>query len=337
MLFRTVFRPYCRTGENVDCRVIGERIGIKVFRSGKPFYLSSRNLSFVDALSHALIAIIILLALGLPALIPFAVIGAVILDADIFFSLISDRSPNLYLFTHGGIAHSIAGVVVMSALAYVTIITVTITGIIPLFIPPGYGTAVFAAILASAFLHLLIDFLACPGIPLLAPVSDKKYTPGLLPGPSILLMAIAMAVLVLIISGRAPIITALTLYAVAAVLYLAVRTVFFVYAGIKIPTKRVPTINPVRWLAIDENDTACTVRHYTISRGFSGGETFRKFKNCSPGEVLPYMDMPEVRRVKFNSYVTTAEKNGSTIAFCDPLREKGYVFYPPKFRRFEIP
>lgn len=290
----------------------------------------------MDALSHALIAVIILLALGLPTLILFAVIGAVILDADIFFSLISDRSPNLYLFTHGGIAHSIAGAVVMSALAYVTIIAVTITGIIPPLIPPSYGTAVFAAILASAFLHLVIDFLACPGIPLLAPVSEKKYTPGLLPGPSILLMAIAIAVLVLIISGRAPIITALTLFALAAVLYLAVRAVFFIYAGVKILTKRVPSINPFRWLAIDENDTACTVRHYTISRGFSGGETFRKFKNCSPSEVAQYMDMPEVRRVKFNSYVTTAEKNGSTIAFFDPLREKGYLYYPPKYKRVTL-
>lgn len=291
----------------------------------------------MDALSHTLIVIIVLLALGLPALIPFAVIGAVILDADIFFSGISDSSPRLYLFTHGGIAHSIAGAGVMSALAYLTIIAITGAGVIPPFIYPGYGIPAFAVILAGAFLHLFIDLLACPGIPLLAPISDKKYTTGILPGPSVLLMVSAIAVLVFIISGRAPIITALALYAVTAVLYLAVRAVFFIYVGVKIPKKRVPAINPFCWLAIDENDAACTVRYYTISRGFSGGETFWKFKNCSPREVAQYMDMPEVRRVKFNSYVLIAEKNGSILAFCDPLREKGYVFYPPKFRRFEIP
>jgi inner membrane protein len=46
---------------------------------------------------------------GLTPLLPFAILGAVIMDADIFFSLISDSNPPLYLFTHGGIAHSLAG------------------------------------------------------------------------------------------------------------------------------------------------------------------------------------------------------------------------------------
>ena len=66
----------------------------------------------MDALSHALITVIIFLAAGsTSSLIPFAVIGAVIVDADIFFSIISDRIPELYIFTHGGFAHSIHGAV----------------------------------------------------------------------------------------------------------------------------------------------------------------------------------------------------------------------------------
>ncbi|MDD1701180.1 MAG: metal-dependent hydrolase, partial [Methanoregula sp.] len=76
----------------------------------------------MDALSHALIASILFSAQGLTPFIPFAVLGSVIPDADIFFPQISDRDPSLYLFTHGGIAHSIAGAFIMSLLVYGTVV-----------------------------------------------------------------------------------------------------------------------------------------------------------------------------------------------------------------------
>ena len=72
----------------------------------------------MDSLTHALVADILSYSLGFPQFIPFAVIGAVIIDTDVLFSRISDRHPSLYLFAHGGIAHSLAGAVVLSALAY---------------------------------------------------------------------------------------------------------------------------------------------------------------------------------------------------------------------------
>ena len=86
------------------------------------------------------------------------------MDADILFSWISDRIPSLYLFTHGGITHSIVGAVVLSLLAYFTVISLSVAGIISADVPaPGvYG---FAAILAGAFLHIVIDVSAVPGHP----------------------------------------------------------------------------------------------------------------------------------------------------------------------------
>ncbi|HUW86420.1 MAG TPA: metal-dependent hydrolase, partial [Methanoregula sp.] len=84
----------------------------------------------MDALSHALIASILFSAPGLTPLLPFAILGAVIPDADIFFPGMSDRIPSLYLFTHGGIAHSIAGVFVLSLLVYSTVVLLTAAGII---------------------------------------------------------------------------------------------------------------------------------------------------------------------------------------------------------------
>lgn len=290
----------------------------------------------MDALSHALVVIIILLALGLPALIPFAIIGAVILDVDIFFSLISDKSPRLYLFTHGGIAHSIFGAVVISALAYLSILGITVAGVIPSSLYPGSGIAVFAIILAGAFLHLFIDLLACPGIPILAPFSKAKFTLGILPGPSVLVMGSAIAVLFLIISSRVPIFATLSVYAIVVVLYLVFRTAMFLFAAAILPGRRVPTINPFRWLVITENDTEYSVRYYMAFSGFSNVEVFEKYRNTNPGEVKRYFNMPEVRRLMFNSYIAIAERSGATLIISDPLREKGYLYYPPKYKLVAI-
>jgi inner membrane protein len=99
----------------------------------------------------------------------------------------------------------------------------------------------------------------------------------------------------------------------------------------------VPTINPFRWLVITEDSDIFTVRPYTIFGGFGAGEVIQKFRNTDAREVAPYMEMPDVRRVRFSSWIMTAENDGSTLVFCDPLREKGYVYYPPAFRRVAIP
>ncbi|HET6580659.1 MAG TPA: metal-dependent hydrolase, partial [Methanoregula sp.] len=142
----------------------------------------------MDALSHALTAVIIFLAAGsTSSLIPFAVIGAVIVDADIFFRIISDRAPELYIFTHGGFAHSIPGAVAVSGLGTAGIMLAVLAGAVPAWVLSIPLPLAFFAILAGAGIHLGVDGLAYPGIPLLYPFSDSKVTFGVLPGPSIFL------------------------------------------------------------------------------------------------------------------------------------------------------
>lgn len=290
----------------------------------------------MDALSHALIIVILLSAIGTPGFIPFAILGAVILDVDIFFPFISERNPRLYLFTHGGIAHSVAGAVVMSVLAFLAMMLITATGFVPSPVPHQSGIVMFAIILAGAFLHLFIDLVACPGIPILAPFSDKKYTLGILPGPSVLLVGTAIGVLVPVASGLVPLFGAVAVYAAIVVLYLVFRTVMFLYAAVTLRGRRMLTISPFRWLVITENDDAYTVRYYMILRGFSGGETFEKYRNTSLREIELYLDMPDVRRLKFNSHITIAEKSGSALIIRDPLREKGYIYYPSNYKQVTL-
>jgi inner membrane protein len=289
----------------------------------------------VDALSHALIAGILFSVTGLSPLLPFVILGAVIMDTDIFFSRISDTIPSLYLFTHGGIAHSFAGALVLSVLGYLALVLIAFAGIIPL--PAAeYGMYGFAAVLCGALFHLAIDVLACPGIPLLAPFVDRKYTLGVLPGPSILLAGAAFGLVVVTITGLLAFPQALTFYAWAVLLYLTVRVGSFLVAFLRLPGRKVPGINPFRWLAITEDEITCTVRQYTLFRGFSGESVFIKYKDTSAAEVKSVLRLPEVRRLFFYSYCVTAERIGAVLILSDPLREKGYLYYPPHFKRVDV-
>jgi inner membrane protein len=290
----------------------------------------------VDALSHALIVCILFSVTGLTPLLPFAILGAVIMDADIFFSVISDTNPLLYLFTHGGIGHSLTGALVLSVLAYLAIVLIALFGIIPLTAVAGYGVYGFAAVLGGALSHLAIDVLACPGIPLSAPFTDRKYTPGILPGPSILLAGAALGLVTVTVTQVLAFQPALALYAVTVLLYLSARGGFFLVALTRLPGRKVPMINPFRWLAISEDDTICIVRQYTLFSSSFSESVFTKYKDTSAAEVKSALRFPEVRRLFFHSSSVIAERIGAVLILSDPLREKGFLYYPPHYRRVEV-
>jgi inner membrane protein len=293
----------------------------------------------VDALSHALIVVIIFLAAGItPPLLPFAILGAVIIDADIVFRMISDRSPALYIFTHGGFAHSIFGSVVMGVLATGGVQLAFLAGAIPageLILDPPHA---FLVILAGALVHLGIDALAYPGIPLLYPMSDRKITVGILPGPSILLFITTGSLFVTWIAGWVNASTVLRIATLIIILFLGFRILAFLGIHTRQPRGRlVPMPNPLQWLIIDEDETSVSATRYSLTGGISGQERFEKYTNTDPPETKRFLALPEIRRLKFHSYSVIIEKNRSEFIFSDPLREKGYFRYPPDFRRWAIP
>jgi len=288
----------------------------------------------VDALSHALIAVILFSASGQNQLIPFAILGAVIMDTDILFSWISDRIPPLYLFTHGGITHSIAGAVVLSLLAYLTVISLMAAEVISGAGAVGmYG---FAAILAGALLHIMIDVSAVPGIPVLAPFSDRKYSLAVLPGPSLLLFVTAIVLVMEVALSMATFSSAIELYGIVVVIYITVRAGMFLAVGIQLPGRKIPSVNPLRWLVILEDATSYRTRTYTLFKGYSEETVFEKYKNADASDVFAVSQFPEVRRFFFSSYAVTAERNGQVLILADPLRVKGLLYYPSKYKRIEV-
>jgi inner membrane protein len=291
---------------------------------------------FVDSLTHALTAALLAYILNLPQLLPFVVLGAVIIDADILFAWVSDCHPSLYLFTHGGFTHSIAGAVVLSVIAWTAAAFVQAAGLLhPVYPMPAAPPVAFAAVLAGALLHIDLDALATPGLPLLLPFSDRKYTAGLLPGPSILLMAVSLFFVIWMGLGVIDLPSMILPYAAVIAAFLAVRLVAFIIAHMVLHGngRAIPTINPLRWLVISENPEAWTVSEYRIGKGTGNTEYIVKYRSTGAGETTPFLTLPEVRRFRFHSCIVTMEKVGDEIVFSDPLRESGRIFYPPHYTR----
>ncbi|MEN6343559.1 MAG: metal-dependent hydrolase [Methanospirillum sp.] len=293
----------------------------------------------MDSLTHGLTAAVLAFALGHPELIPFAVAGSMIVDVDVLFSRIGDRSPERYLFTHGGIAHSLLGAAVMGALAWVIVAPVAGAGLFPPAISGAALPAAFVAALLGAYLHIGLDTLACPGLPLLAPRSDRKYTVGLLPGPSALLMVASVAILALMALGVVGWPGMILPYVAVIAAFLAVRLAAFglVRATLHGAGRPIPTVSPLRWLVIGETPDAWTVGQYRFGRGMAEPAVYPKYRDTTADEVAPYLDRPGVRRVRFHSYITTAASDGDTLVIADPLRMSGAIFYPPHFKEVRVP
>jgi inner membrane protein len=293
----------------------------------------------VDSLTHGLTAAGLAFAFDQPGLIPFAVAGSMIVDVDVLFSRVSDRDPRRYLFTHGGIAHSLASGAVMGALAWAVVAPVAGAGLFPPAISGATLPLALAAALAGAYLHLGLDWLACPGLPLLAPRSDRKYTAGLLPGPSLLLFGVSIAFLAGMASGLIDLPGMILPYVAVICAFLAVRLAAFALVRSKLAGagRIVPRVSPFRWLVIREAPAAWTVGEYRMGKGMADPAFYPKYRGTTATEAAPYLERPEVRRVRYHSYITTVEREGADLVIADPLRESKAIFYPPHFTRVRVP
>ncbi|MDD1700453.1 MAG: hypothetical protein LUQ04_06630, partial [Methanoregula sp.] len=165
---------------------------------------------------------------------------------------------------------------------------------------------------------------------------DRKYTLGILPGPSMLLAVAAFGVVLVMILSILSFSSAIVLYGIIVLLYLAVRTGMFLIVGVTLPGRKIPSINPFRWIVIRENESSYKVRNYSLFHGYSDETVFEKYRNTGARELAVASQFPEVRRLFFFSYIVTAERIGSDLILSDPLREKGYLYYPLKYKRVEV-
>ena len=289
----------------------------------------------MDSVTHAFFIAAILVYIGQPELILFGVMGAVMIDSDILYSKISDRSPALYVFTHGGFTHSLAGVLVVGGATSAGILLVAATGLVPALTVAGISTAAIGAVFLGSFTHVALDFLAYPGIPVLYPVTDRKYTAGVFAGPSPVMMVVSWVYLILLILGAATL-TALSLWLGIFLLVVAVFSALKIYMAVTLEGESIPTFNPLRWYEIRETDDSFIFRCIALLRGSCGEKEFIKSRDVPARDVASSALDPEVKRLRYYSYFTTAERDGDAIVIRDPLRDEGIIYYPASYKKIRL-
>lgn len=290
----------------------------------------------MDSITHAFAIAIPLLLIGNTILVPFAVIGAVIPDIDVLFFLISGDNPSWYILTHGGITHSIAGAALLSLVAFVVLYLLSRISWIGRYFPEKVTIMAGLALLAGAMLHIFLDYLAYPGIPLLWPFSTEKFTLGIFPGPSFLILVASLILLSLILTQRA----GTGVYQGYMVVFLAIILIYAglaLYANTETEGEAIPTMNPGRFIIIEETESSFAVRPYGLLQGNGEETVYRKYTNITPAEVAGIATLPEVERLYYHSYIVTAERRGGNVILRDPLREEKIFRYPLDHSSLVIP
>lgn len=289
----------------------------------------------MDSITHALAAILVFSApLRGTGLLP-AVLGAVLPDCDVLLHALSDRDPRLFLFTHGGFTHSLAGTPVIAAgiaAGFVAWAVVTAQNISV----PAIMAMIFFPALGGALTHVTLDLLAFPGIPLLYPFQERKITVGIFPAPSILLLLTSIGFLCLFVLGLVTM-EWLQGYGIFIAGVIFTRAGLKGIAEIRFGRGTVPTFNPLKWLVVrDSGDTY----HVFFTNLFSSPwkeQVYPKGGTDSRGKPTEYGREPDMRRLFYNSYIVVARREEGGTLFRDPLREDGYIFYPPRHTRVFLP
>jgi inner membrane protein len=283
----------------------------------------------MDIFTHAVAILAILTATGNAFFIPFGVLGAIIIDIDMAYAFIPRRFPSLYLLHHGGFAHSVVGATLLSAIAFGSALVLSRAGLLPGPIPEGLLLPAFACVLAGSYLHLFLDYLAAPGLPLLYPLTEKRFGLSLFPMPVYFLITVlGIVTLAVILAGD--------LTQGFAMMYGAIFSGLIILSAMmkwwvqrKTRGRSYPTLHPFQWIVIRDETSSYSVLTYDLFQGVVREQHHEKFRNIVPSEISRYDDLPEFKRHRYFSYLSTAEKNGSEITFRDPVREEGLISYPP--------
>jgi inner membrane protein len=180
------------------------------------------------------------------------------------------------------------------------LMVIIVCSFFPVFITAGItgGVLPLLAVIAGAVLHVGVDFLSSPGIPVLYPLSDRKYSLNIFAGPSIFMFFISIIFGSLILLGWADQ-NDLILYMGVFIAILTVRSGLKGSIATRIPGRILPTPHLLKWVILNDRGTSVEVRRYQFFRGLSAVAVFPKFLNTTPEEILPYRDLPEVRRHQF--------------------------------------
>ncbi|NTV00123.1 MAG: metal-dependent hydrolase [Methanoregulaceae archaeon] len=289
----------------------------------------------MDVLTHGLTISLILGGLGAGPLLFAGILGTIAPDLDVLLTPFSSRNPRRYILVHGGVTHSLAGGVLAALLAFGIALIVALK--IPVIAEGGIALSAGAviALISGTILHILFDLLAYPGIPLRWPATDRKYTLGIFPGPSLFVFGLTLLFLVLFFTGAIDL-AAFWLYAVIFVVFLVSCTALKLFVSSRVKGITIPTRNPLHWLVLADTGESYLLSRYHLLKGFGDKTEYQKFDGVTEGEASRYLELPEIRRLYFHSYIVTVRREGEDLIFRDPLRDEGIFFYPPYYKTVRV-
>lgn len=290
----------------------------------------------MDPLTHTFAVMIIVPDVISGPYLFVLVLGAVIPDIDILFKPISDHYPALFIFTHGGFTHSILGSLAVAFLALLGIAFGAGNRILPDILETGSWSIISVLLAIGVLSHLLLDVLAYPGIPLLYPFSSDRFTAGIFPGPSIVLLTASAVYVMLILTGHgSP--SAFSVYTAFFLVFIFSSAVLALSIRAVTEGRAIPTLHPLRWLLLSEDDQYYSLCRFSPHHTLGHPLVYRKYLGTTEQEVRPLLANPEYRRMRFYSYIITAERKGDTVTFRDPLRKDRLIFYPPFYTEIILP
>lgn len=284
----------------------------------------------MDSLTHAIVAVVLFNAPFPGQAVLFAILGATLPDIDILLKRFSDRDPGLFVFSHGGFTHSITGILVVSAGIVVGFLLWQNLG--------GQTGDLSSLLLAFAFAcaggitHIMLDVLAFPGIPLLYPITSRKFTAGIFAGPSLVFLGVSLGLFLLFLSGY-PILSALPAVAAFGGIYILAHVLLKVFVASNHKGITIPTFNPLKWLVIHGSSDSYTVYRTGLLAGNGSMTVYPRYDGVNPEFIRRHMSDPEMQRLAYYSYIMVAGSEGDTVVIRDPLREDGVLFYPPAFTK----
>ena len=154
-----------------------------------------------------------------------------------------------------------------------------------------------------------------------------KYTAVIFSGPSLFLFIVSWTYMGTLLFSLATI-TDYGLWVAIFLSYIGLKALFKLYVEGTTTGTTIPTSNPFKWFVICEENDSYVIQTRYLLKGHTKTEIFPKFRNVDPGESEQYQKLPEVKRHRYNSYITTVEKHGETITFRDPFRSEGFARYP---------
>jgi inner membrane protein len=289
----------------------------------------------VDALTHGLTISLILGGLGAGSLLFAGILGTIAPDLDILATPLSSRNPRRYILIHGGVTHSLAGGIPAALLAFGIALLVAVY--LPTLHEGGIvlTTGAVIALISGTLLHIFFDLLAFPGIPLFWPATDKKYTLGIFPGPSLFVFGLTLVFLVLFFTGVMDL-SAFRLYAVIFIAFMAFCAALKLVVSSRLNGITIPTRHPLHWLVLEDTGGSYLLSRYHLIRGSGDTTEFPKFDGVTSEEASRYRELPEIRRLYYHSYIVTVRRDGEDLVYRDPLREEGIFFYPPYYKTVRV-